>query len=229
MATSNITLCLTIGKRPELLRQTLNSLLDKVDFFDIIAINDFRDEETNAVFRELCPSGNLINLPEQVGHHKAVDTMYAQVKTDYIFHCEDDWLFDQPIPIAQSIQLLKNDPSITLVCVRKIEDMVFNTEQKSKILTESNPLIDYTRLDPIHEQWYGYSFNPHVVSTQLWHEIKAFSKFKKERHVSRWLRQKGKHMVYLSHGACQHIGEEDSVSVAPTNNWMIKMKRKFFG
>ena len=77
MKACNLTLCLTIGRRPELLRQTLQSLLDKVEFADIIAINDFRDEETNQVFRELCPQGTLINLNEQVGHHKAVDTMYV--------------------------------------------------------------------------------------------------------------------------------------------------------
>ena len=110
MKACNLTLCLTIGRRPELLRQTLQSLLDKVEFADIIAINDFRDEETNQVFRELCPEGLLINLPTQVGHHKAVDEMYSKVQTEYIFHCEDDWLFDQPIEFEKYIKTLKKNP-----------------------------------------------------------------------------------------------------------------------
>ena len=60
MNTQNITLCLTIGKRPQELRRTLESILSQINFEHIIAINDFRDEETNQVFRELCPHGTLI-------------------------------------------------------------------------------------------------------------------------------------------------------------------------
>lgn len=87
---NEITLCLTIGMRPELLRQTLQSLLNRLTFSHIIAINDFRDEATNRVFRGLCPQGQLISLKKQLGHHAAVDYMYQQVTTPYVMHCEDD-------------------------------------------------------------------------------------------------------------------------------------------
>jgi hypothetical protein len=72
----DVDLCLTIGRRPTLLRQTLESLLPRANFKKIIAINDFRDEETNDVFKELCPNGILLNLDKQLGHHRAVDLMY---------------------------------------------------------------------------------------------------------------------------------------------------------
>ncbi len=39
-----VTLCLTIGRRPELLRQTLTSLMGVGHFAKVIAINDFRDQ-----------------------------------------------------------------------------------------------------------------------------------------------------------------------------------------
>ena len=64
---SEIDLCLTIGRRPTLLRKTLESLLPRANFKKIIAINDFRDEETNDVFKELAPAGILINLDKQLG------------------------------------------------------------------------------------------------------------------------------------------------------------------
>jgi hypothetical protein len=73
---NEITLCLTIGRRPILLRETLASLLHRAEFKQIIAINDFRDQETNDVFKELCPTGILINPNQQLGHHCAVDLMY---------------------------------------------------------------------------------------------------------------------------------------------------------
>lgn len=88
--TSEITLCLTIGNRPEPLEKTLMSLLPRIEFQHIIAINDFRDTPTNEMFLKMCPQGTLINLPKQVGHHQAVDAMYKLVKTKYVFHCEDD-------------------------------------------------------------------------------------------------------------------------------------------
>ena len=88
------TLCLTIGRRPELLRQTLESLFDQSpSFAHVIAINDFGDAPTNAVFKAMCPMGELVDLGRQVGHHAAVDAMYQRIQTPYVFHCEDDWLF----------------------------------------------------------------------------------------------------------------------------------------
>ena len=131
----NITLCLTIGKRPELIRQTLNSLLSKAQFKQIIAINDFRDEETNQVFRELCPNGLPINLPNQVGHHKAVDEKCTHViRTEYIFHCEDDWLFDQPLEFEKyTREILKSNSKATQLCLRKWTDFPFSEEQNQKL------------------------------------------------------------------------------------------------
>lgn len=57
----NLTLCLTIGKRPEPLRQTLQSLLGQMSFAKIIAINDFGDEPTNRVFQEFAPPPRKIS------------------------------------------------------------------------------------------------------------------------------------------------------------------------
>jgi hypothetical protein len=225
----NLTLCLTIGRRPELLRQTLQSLLDKVEFADIIAINDFRDEETNQVFRELCPQGTLINLNEQVGHHKAVDIMYSQVKTQYIFHCEDDWFFDQPLYIDQYIQLLENDEKATALCLRKLNDFPHSLEEKEKIQFQETQPIATAILTNLHEQWYGYTFNPHITSLQLWKDIGGFSQFKKERHVSRYLRKKNMHNLFLKENICQHIGGEDSIANPPKTTFWAKFKGKIFG
>lgn len=132
---SSIALCITIGRRPELLRQTLESLLGRAEFKQIIAINDFRDEETNEVFRNLCPSGTLISLTEQLGHHRAVDAMYAKVKTPYVLHCEDDWLFDQDLRIAESIQLLNALPDVSMVCLRKYADFGHDPEIVAQTFT----------------------------------------------------------------------------------------------
>lgn len=52
---NGVTLCITMGRRPDLLHQTLSSLLQHAQFDSIIAINDFRDDETNQVFKRYAP------------------------------------------------------------------------------------------------------------------------------------------------------------------------------
>lgn len=229
MKACNLTLCLTIGRRPELLRQTLQSLLDKVEFADIIAINDFRDEETNHVFRELCPQGTLINLDEQVGHHKAVDIMYSQVKTQYIFHCEDDWLFDQPLNIYHYIEILEKDKKTTSLCLRRLTDFPHTQEEQQQIqFLNTNPIATAS-LTKLHKQWHGYTFNPHITNLEIWKTTQGFANFKKERHISRWFRQQGKYNLFLKDGVCYHIGEDESIANPPKLTFWAKAKAKIFG
>lgn len=225
----NITLCLTIGKRPNELRQTLTSLLDKVAFTHIIAINDFGDEQTNAVFCDLCPQGELICLGYNMGHHKACDYMYAKIKTPYVFHCEDDWLFDSAPNIEQIIALLDSMPHISAVTLRNIDDMGLSPEEMKLVRYVSTSFIDIAYFSDIHKQWYGYSFNPHIARLDTWQSLGSFTKFKKERHISRTLRQQNKDMVFLAHGNCRHIGWENSLSNPPKKTWLSKIKAKIFG
>lgn len=208
MTLDNVTLCLTIGRRPDNLKQTLESLLARLDFKHIIAINDFGDEETNKVFLEYCPSGELISLGYNLGHHKAIDLIYSKVTTDYIFHCEDDWFFDTTPDIQQSIHIIEHNPDITSICFRKIQDFPFSDDEKSKVKILSNDLKGYARLDYLHDQWHGYTFNPHIAKRQLWEQNKPFSQFNKERHLSRYLRRKGMYVLFLEQGNCRHIGFE---------------------
>lgn len=207
----DITLCLTMGKRPDLLKRTLESLFQFHQFEHIIAINDFGDEATNQAFREVCPHGHLVNLGQQVGHHPAVDAMYALIKTPYVFHCEDDWLFTDSPNLEDSMTLLES-PEISAVCYRKIIDFQFDSEMSAKIQTKYFNNIEYILLGQLHEQWYGYTFNPHLAKIDLWRNAGSFSKFKKERHISRWQRGLNREVAFISPGMCEHIG--DNVSVA---------------
>ena len=208
----DVDLCLTIGRRPSLLRQTLISLLPRANFKNIIAINDFRDQETNDVFKELCPAGVLISLSEQVGHHRAVDLMYSKVTSAYIFHCEDDWLFNSDLMLDESIKLLQSDENIGSVCLRKIEDFKLDRIQELNKITQNYGGIEYCRLDGAHEQWHGFTFNPHITYSSQWKKFGPFEKFKKERHISRKIRSDGTFVAYIQPGACVHIGDDASVS-----------------
>ncbi|MBM4189762.1 MAG: hypothetical protein FJ210_03460 [Betaproteobacteria bacterium] len=218
---NNVTLCLTMGRRPELLRQTLTGLFANAQFDSVIAINDFRDEQTNTVFQEMCPHGQLISLDRQLGHHAAVDYMYSKVKTPWIFHCEDDWLFQKPIDLQHLIKVLQAQQWMSGICMRQRSDFVLSLRDEEKVLFERYDDLAFYRLDPIHAQWHGYTFNPHLASIDLWHSIGPFSAFKKERHISCAIRKKGLIVPYWVDGGCAHLGENDSVSNPATSKKSI--------
>ena len=209
---NGVTLCITMGRRPDLLRQTLSALLEHAQFDAIIAINDFRDDETNQAFKEMCPDGRLISLDRQLGHHGAVDLMYGLVSTPWVFHCEDDLLFEKPIDLQRLIGVLKSDPTLSAICLRQRSDFYLKPEDDRKVRFESHGGLNFFRLYPVHEQWHGYSFNPHLASVDLWRSVGPFSKFKKERHISRTIRKMGLTMPYWADGGCTHLGANDSVS-----------------
>lgn len=223
-----ITVCLTMGRRPDLLRRTLGSLGSALDGMRIIAINDFGDAETNDVFDEICPDGQRIDLGQKAGHHPAVDAMYREVTTPFVFHIEDDWVFHRQDFLDQAMGLLQTDPDISVVCVREVSDFPQDAEGGAAPRSVQSAGGNYFRLDHLHDQWHGYTFNPHLGRIALWEQLGGFSGFRKERHISRRLRAIGLHTAYLDPGACTHIGEEASVTEARVplekrlKNWLLR-------
>lgn len=221
---AGITLCITMGRRPDLLRKTLLSLGDMLESMPILAINDFGDAETNNTFADICPLGKRVDNVRQVGHHPAIDAMYECVSTPYVFHCEDDWLFDSSAFLDAALRLLEEDPLIVSVCLRKLSDIPLTTNEIFKVRHVTQAGIAYHRLDKVHDQWHAFTFNPHLIRTQLWAELGGYSRFKRERHISRYLLGQGRFVAYLDPGACHHIGENASVS-APKKLLVRRFKR----
>ena len=224
----DITMTITMGLRPLELEKTLISILSQASFFEIVGINDFRDEETNQVFRRLCPAGRLIVPQAQLGHHAAIDALYASIQTPYVFHCEDDWFFEQTLDLDFAKEQLERHPEITTLCFRKLEDNVFTAEQRVKIKYHQDGDFSYYRLDGLDKQWHGYGFNPHLIKRDTLRSIGRFSDYKKERHISRHLRAQGKFVAMLSPGVCHHIGEVSMANPAPKSRWEA-LRRKIFG
>ncbi|WP_127109034.1 glycosyltransferase [Pararhodobacter zhoushanensis] len=224
----DITVCMTMGRRPDLLRRTLDSLRPDIDGLAVLAINDFGDEATNEVFAEICPQGRRLDLGGRVGHHRAVDALYSAVTTPYIFHLEDDWLFTRHGFLPEARRLLDSDPSLSAVCFRGMTEFAEHAardESRRRVVSDAGA---YVRLDDLHREWHGFTFNPHLARKALWQSLGGFSGFKKERHVSRHVRSLGQVIAYASPGACAHIGEDDSVSVAKVpiekrlKNWFLR-------
>lgn len=209
-----ITLCLTIGGRPDHLQRTLASLPDSGRFAAVIAVNDFGDEASNTVFRAAFPSGQLIVPGCHLGHHRAVDQLYQRVQTPYVFHCEDDWLFVRSLDWWQVIKLLERNAEISQVCLRDVEDFGMPDAERQQVRIVEDGEISYLRLDQAEPKWHGYTFNPHLAPLKLWRDLGGFSRFRAEWNLSNTLRRRGRFVAYLPSGLCFHIGADRSMVAA---------------
>ena len=207
-----ITICMTMGLRPDYLEQTIESLGPQMRLLPIVAINDFGDEPTNRMFDRLCPHGRRIDLGGRVGHHPAVDAMYEAVDTPYIFHIEDDWEFARSDFLPEAIALLDSDPTMTSVCVRELEDMPMEPDRAARVQYEEVGGVSYALMTRVHMRWYGFTFNPHVIRRKTWQELGGYSRFNREKDISRHMREAGRHVGYLEDGGCRHIGAEHSIA-----------------
>ena len=114
MQSKSIDISLVSGRRPGLLKQTLESF-DSAVFrnFDISRvyanIDPFAGSESDhLICRELIlqtfPQA-VLSEPERPNLGQAVKTLWSQVQADYVLHLEDDWLALQPVTPEQVFPL----------------------------------------------------------------------------------------------------------------------------
>jgi hypothetical protein len=154
-ATPDVTVILTSCGRHDLLERTLSSFVKHNTYAAIaefIVVEDGVGDPS-----EICGKfgARLIRIGERRGQIHAIDTAYAQVKTPYIFHLEDDWLFYKPGFIERSRQILEADPSTLQVWLRAWDDtnghpLVFKADDGSFATVATGVL----------KVWNGFSFNP---------------------------------------------------------------------
>jgi len=154
---SNITLAVTSCNRHDLLKQTLESFWETAQTTpQETLICEDSDAPKPEWLRE-APFCNLnirwIGNGVRMGQIYSVDRIYQDIKTDYIFHCEDDWLFYQQGFMRQSRQILDQHLEIWTVSLRGSD-------------CNGHPLISDPRFPfKIQEPywrgpWGGMNFNP---------------------------------------------------------------------
>lgn len=123
-----VTLTMTCSKRLHLFKRTLptfvehceNSLLiSKIILFDDGSSEDDR-YEMERIVENLFPKINIDfvyfnDMPTQYRHAYIMQHWFNMVKTNFVFHLEDDWLFFNNVNLLEAIQLLKNDWNLVLV------------------------------------------------------------------------------------------------------------------
>lgn len=118
---SSITLVITSCGRLDLLEATLRSFysINSFPIAETLIIDDSgKPLNFDPIKKIIKNQHQIIQNNTNLGQIKSIDKVYSQVKSEFIFHCEDDWEFYQPGFIEKSLEILSKDEKIFTVWLR---------------------------------------------------------------------------------------------------------------
>ena len=118
---SDVTVVITSCARHDLLRKTLESFIkyNTYPVAEFIIIEDSETPRPEWLGTVACGAPvRWIQNKHRRGQTYSIDRAYSEVKTPYIFHCEDDWEFLKSGFIEDSKSILENVPTIWTVSLR---------------------------------------------------------------------------------------------------------------
>jgi hypothetical protein len=188
---NEITMVVTSCGRQDLLETTLDSFMrcNTFPIKEIIVIEDGDGAKNHALMEKYCRYPfKWLATDQRVGQVAAIDIAYQQVRTELIFHCEDDWEFFSPGFIEKSLAVLDHNHSILQVWIRALND------------TNECPVLDYTlteagipyRLFRHHHDdgkwgiWHGFSWNPGLRRRRDYRLLGSFASLDPEKTKRSW-------------------------------------------
>ena len=220
---SDVTVVLTSCNRLDLLKETLESFFscNTYPINEFILIEDSGKIASQKIkeciphpFQELV---SIIVNEIQMGQLKSIDRAYANIKTKYIFHCEDDWLFYRSGFIEDSKKVLEHDKHILSVWLRDYHnDLKPSSAGMSLEDRQTVGKINYARVHFEIEGNACFSLNPGLRHYEHYPEQGYGSLVgNKATHIetimSRFFDSKGFYSVLLEKSAIKHIGWDDHI------------------
>lgn len=207
-----VTAVVTSYKRFDLLETTLKSFIEHNTYplDELIVIEDSDDKGVYEIekFLNNVPLRIILN-GDNKGQIASVDFAYADIKSDYIFHMEDDWVFTVPGFIERAIEVLEQEPNVIITSVRDDKDM---PRYVRSLKTRTTASASYKRTFPeLHFLWHTFTFNPTLKRTTDYRAIAGgYKTLGDEASLSRHYKALGKDMAWLLNGGTQHTGDERS-------------------
>ena len=163
-----VTVVITACGRTDLLEQTLYTFFrnNTYPIEKVIIVEDSGQPQDFKRVQDLVPTElEIILNKENIGQVKSIDAAYSKVKTDYIFHCEEDWEFFNPGFIEKSFEILKTNPKLITVWLRAYDD----TKNHAIMFDERFDLENndyYFLMDSARKKhWCGFTWNPGLRRT----------------------------------------------------------------
>jgi hypothetical protein len=214
-----VTAVVTSCGRLDLLERTLDSFLNYNTFgaTRIIVVEDGQMLPSSIISRYTDRDVLWLYTSERVGQIVAIDYAYSFVKTEYIFHLEDDWEFYASGFIEKSIALLGEHERWLQVYIRAGDDLnghPLRSLHSLKGLKYQEVEFGYINL------WHGFSFAPGLRRTSDYRLLGSYSRHVRhdperpgsaEASISALYRARGFRAVALAdnsgHGYVRHTGD----------------------
>jgi hypothetical protein len=227
---NQITVCLTSCGRWDLLETTIKSLVQfwdgpKPEKFLIYEDQNLTDQHKTILHDLVSKSINgqwpFEIFTGKVGQIKAIDIMYEQVTTPYIFHLEDDWQFTKTGFIQKSLAILEEKPMTCQVWIREPNDRNGHPAIGQVITLECG--VKYQLMKTAYRGvWHGFSFNPGLRRLSDYQKLfpKAMyadihwspsNPWQAEQLVGKQYFRHGFRAATLLEGYCKHIGNNRHV------------------
>ena len=221
-----ITFVLTSCGRVELLNKTLESFF-KFNDYKLEKMYLVEDSFDHNVYSQIKKRwGNKLTLlfnEKKKGQIKSIVETYKLVKTPYIFHCEDDWIYTRKNFINDCLKIMDSDKKIIQVWLE-------SKESASRLdIFEYGPLkkvgnVGFRRVF-CKEGWeWGYfSFRPGIKRVYDYNLIGGYSNFENELDISVEYKNRGYYSVIIENPAVIDIGDDHHVS-DDTRKWPKRRK-----
>lgn len=147
-------------RRLEILKRSVASFIkyNTYPITEFIIVNDSGDPSIWKQLEDSYENVTFVFNKENVGLIKSIDLGYEHIKTDYFFHCEDDWCIIKGGFIEQSLAIMQSNPKIEEVWLKDYNGHPL--EQKIYV-TNGQPLFTGYRLaqDNFQRGKNGYNNN----------------------------------------------------------------------
>lgn len=166
-----VTLVITSCGREPLLHKTCMSFgrFNTYPLYEVILIEDGGINHNRGLIAKYLnvkqEKIKIIKNNQNIGQIQSIDIAYSQVRSEYIFHCEDDWEFYREGFIENSLDIIESDSKIFCVWIRAHDDTnghPINMGSHSDTGQQSYFLMG----EGYKGVWYGFTFNPSLRRTQ---------------------------------------------------------------
>jgi hypothetical protein len=205
-----VTICLTSCGRLDLLRGTLDSFRALHHGGKFIISDDSADPAITAELKGAYPGMTILSGPERGGLMRSIDRLYSVVKTPYLFHMDDDWLFDRRIDWASAIGVLETREDIANVAMRYFSEIKPKYHQRSDPLTVNGASYRVMHRDA-HPEFFGWSHSPGLMRTKLYWTYAPFARMRHDQ-LSALIKREGGREAYFIPGVAHHVGLKRTVT-----------------
>ena len=200
----SVTICVTSCARLDLLQRTMESFRRLNTGGRFLLSEDSADAVTTAAVRAAYPDVTVLDGPKRLGLMNSIDRIYSRVDTPYIFHLEDDWLFETGVDWEGAIALLEARKDVANVTVRAFDEIKAKYGSRSSRFELNGREFQIMRLDA-HPEFFGWSPNPGLIRTDLYLSHAPFVRMLPDQ-MSALIKKEGQVQAYMLPGVARHIG-----------------------